>query len=147
EIAAALTIAADGRGSTIRKASGLPLTTLGAPVDVLWFSIPRREGETVDSLGNVTAGTIVITINRGTYWQCAFVIPKNSLEELKREGIGAFRRRIARAVPHLGDDAESLRDWDAVKLLTVEVNRLERWSRPGLLCIGDSAHAMSPVGG
>lgn len=147
EIAAALTIGADGRKSAVREASGLPVKTIGAPVDVLWFSIPREEGDTTDSLGNVAAGTIVVTIDRGTYWQCAFVIPKGSLEQLKNEGIEAFRRRIAEAAPFLGNDLGALSDWDAVKLLTVEVNRLEQWSRPGLLCIGDSAHAMSPVGG
>ena len=147
EISAKLVIGADGRGSIVRQASRLPLKTLGAPVDVLWFSIPRNETETIDSLGNVAAGSIVVTINRGSYWQCAYVIPKGSLERLKAGGIDAFRRRVTAAAPRLAGEIGALRDWDAVKLLTVEVNRLEEWSRPGLLCIGDSAHAMSPVGG
>jgi 2-polyprenyl-6-methoxyphenol hydroxylase-like FAD-dependent oxidoreductase len=146
EIRARLVIGADGRQSRVRDLAGLKVHDLGAPIDVLWFSLPRAGGSE-DSLLNANAGHLVVTINRGDFWQCASVIPKGALETTRDEGLEALRRSVALAAPHIGDAANALQSWDQVKLLSVRVDRLERWSRPGLLCIGDAAHAMSPIGG
>jgi 2-polyprenyl-6-methoxyphenol hydroxylase-like FAD-dependent oxidoreductase len=147
-IRARLTIAADGRGSVLRSRAGLPLRVLGAPIDVLWFSLPRRGGtEGEDSLLNAAPGTMVITIDRGDYWQCAFVIAKGGREALAAAGVAELRRRTALAAPHVADTVGALTSFDDVKLLSVAVDRLDRWSRRGLLAIGDAAHAMSPIGG
>ncbi len=147
DIGARLTIAADGRHSDVRAAAGLVPRDLGAPIDVLWFALPRSGERVADSLINAAPGTAVITIDRGSYWQCAFVIAKGGLDALKAQGLPVLRQRVLDAAPHVGSDIEALVDWDQVKLLTVAVNRLDAWSKPGLLCIGDAAHAMSPIGG
>jgi 2-polyprenyl-6-methoxyphenol hydroxylase-like FAD-dependent oxidoreductase len=142
-----LTIAADGRSSVLRAKSGLPLRDLGAPIDVFWFRLPKGASDYRESGGTFGAGSFIVQINRGDYWQCAFVVPKGAAEEVRARGIHAFRDDVARAVPDLADVTGTLEDWDQVKLLSVSLDRLDHWSRPGLLCIGDAAHAMSPVGG
>jgi 2-polyprenyl-6-methoxyphenol hydroxylase-like FAD-dependent oxidoreductase len=146
EIRADLTVACDGRWSIIREHSGLPLTEFPMPIDVLWFRLPRAESAP-DSLGYLGEGQIIIAINRGDYWQCGAVIDKGGFERVKAEGLPAFRSRVAAAAPFLATSLEALTNWDRVMLLSVRANRLRRWWLPGLLCIGDAAHAMSPVGG
>jgi len=140
-------VAADGRHSLVRARAGLPVETLGAPMDVLWFRLTRRPGDPVAPMGRFDAGRIFITLNRGDAWQCGFVIAKGTLDALRAQGLDAFRREVARLAPYAADRVGEVRSWDDVKLLTVRVDRLRRWHRPGLLCIGDAAHAMSPVGG
>ena len=147
EIRAALTVGCDGRHSTVREAAGLPLETLGAPIDVMWFRVPRDPGGLDDTLARITPGHIVVTLDRGDYWQCAFVIPKGGADALRHRGIETFRAEVARAAPILAPHVGAIASWDDVRLLSVSVDRLTRWSKPGLLCIGDAAHAMSPVGG
>jgi len=147
EIRARLTIGADGRHSTIREVSGLKVTDIGAPIDVLWFRIDRDPDQGEDVLFNAAAGRIVVTIDRGDYWQCAFVIAKDEAPKIRAAGLDAFRLSVVDAVPWLSSHIDQIASWDDVKLLTVTVDRLEKWSRPGLVMIGDSAHAMSPVGG
>ena len=147
EIRADLVIAADGRGSCVREKSGLPITDLGAPFDVLWMRVTRHADDPHSSLGNFQAGRGIVMINRGDYWQCGFLITKGSLEVLKKKGLEAFHQNILGVVPFLGERVKELDGWDKIKLLTVQVNHLTRWHLPGLLCIGDAAHAMSPIGG
>jgi 2-polyprenyl-6-methoxyphenol hydroxylase-like FAD-dependent oxidoreductase len=147
ELGADCTIGCDGRHSTVRAAAGLPVEDVGAPIDVLWFRVARDPAETDTSLARIGPGHIVVTIDRGDYWQCAFVIPKGGAETLRREDIGVLRAQVLEAAPLLASRIDGLRSWDDVKLLTVTVDRLTRWSKPGLLCIGDAAHAMSPIGG
>jgi 2-polyprenyl-6-methoxyphenol hydroxylase-like FAD-dependent oxidoreductase len=147
EARADLTVAADGRDSTLRRAAGLVPTSFGAPMDVLWFRISRRESDPENGLGRVTAGRILAFIDRGDYWQIACVIPKGSAERERARGIEAFRDSLAGLAPFLADRVGELESWDDLSLLTVQVDRLVRWHRPGLLCIGDAAHAMSPIGG
>jgi 2-polyprenyl-6-methoxyphenol hydroxylase-like FAD-dependent oxidoreductase len=147
EVRADLVVAADGRHSTLRRCAGLPVTELGAPIDVLWMRLSKHAGDPAQSLGRVEAGELLVMIDRGDYWQCAFVIPKGGFSALQRAGIDAFRQSIARLASNLADRVQELRSWDDVKLLTVTVDRLRRWHEPGLLCIGDAAHAMSPLGG
>jgi 2-polyprenyl-6-methoxyphenol hydroxylase-like FAD-dependent oxidoreductase len=142
-----LIIGADGRHSTVREKSGLAIMDLGAPMDVLWMRLSKRSSDPRQSLGRFDAGRIMVLIDRGDYWQCAFVIAKGTLEHLRQQGLPAFREEIARLVPYLRDRVGELADWNDIKLLTVAVNRLAQWYRPGLLCIGDAAHAMSPIGG
>ena len=147
EIRSTLTIAADGRGSRLRDQSGLDVEDLGAPIDVFWMRLPRTPDEFAESLGRVGADGFLVLINRGDYWQCALPFPKGSAETIRAEGLDAFRARIGQLAPRLASVTGELKSWDDVKLLTVEVNRLKKWWRTGLLCIGDAAHAMSPVGG
>jgi 2-polyprenyl-6-methoxyphenol hydroxylase-like FAD-dependent oxidoreductase len=147
EIAADLTIGADGRSSIVREKAGLPIRTFGAPIDVLWLRLPKTAGEAPLPLGNVASGRIVVALDRGDYYQCAIVIAKGTIDRIRAAGLPAFRQEIVRVVPGFAESVDAIRSWDDVKVLTVRVDRLTRWHRPGLLCIGDSAHAMSPIGG
>jgi 2-polyprenyl-6-methoxyphenol hydroxylase-like FAD-dependent oxidoreductase len=147
EIRADLVVGADGRQSLVRKAAGLVVDDFGAPMDVLWMRLSRKADDPVQSLGRVDSGAILIMLERGDYWQCGFVIPKGGNDEIRQKGLPAFRQRLAEFAPVLANRVGELADWDQIKLLTVTVDRLREWHRPGLLCIGDSAHAMSPIGG
>jgi 2-polyprenyl-6-methoxyphenol hydroxylase-like FAD-dependent oxidoreductase len=147
EVRAPLTLAADGRSSILRDKAGLPKKDLGAPIDVLWFRLPKQPTPTNETGGTFGAGTLIVEIDRGDYWQCAYVVPKGAAEEIRAKGLETFRADVARAAPDLADAVDALEDWDQVKLLSVSLDRLETWWRPGLLAIGDAAHAMSPVGG
>lgn len=147
EIRADLVVGADGRHSTVRESAGFTPRVLGAPMDVLWFRVSHKSGDTAETMGRFDRGSILVMLNRGDYWQCAYVIAKGSAETLMAAGIEAFRQRIARLMPFLADRMGELRSVDDLKLLTVGVDRLEKWWKPGLLCIGDAAHTMSPLGG
>ncbi|MBI5777660.1 MAG: FAD-dependent oxidoreductase [Nitrospirae bacterium] len=147
EMRASLVIGADGRHSVVREKAGLRVEELGAPMDVLWFGLPRRSGDPEATMGRFDIGRIFIMLNRGDYWQCGFVIPKGSIEQIHEKGLAAFRESVATLAPFAADRVGELQDWNQIKLLTVKVDRLTQWYRSGLLCIGDAAHAMSPVGG
>ena len=147
EVRAGLVVAADGRHSVLRDKAGLRIDELGAPMDVLWFRLSRRPGDPEDPRGRFDIGRIFIMLNQGRHWQCGFVIPKGSLEQLQARGLQSFRESVAQLAPFAADRVGEIENWDTVKLLTVRVDRLRQWYRPGLLCIGDAAHAMSPVGG
>jgi 2-polyprenyl-6-methoxyphenol hydroxylase-like FAD-dependent oxidoreductase len=147
DVRARLVVGADGRHSTIRSDSGLSVEEFGAPMDVLWFRLSRRSSDPAAPIGRFDAGRIFIMLNRSDYWQCGYVIPKGSRDQLQGRGLPAFRDAVAQLAPFMADRVGELHDWEPIKLLTVQVDRLRQWYRPGLLCIGDAAHAMSPVGG
>jgi 2-polyprenyl-6-methoxyphenol hydroxylase-like FAD-dependent oxidoreductase len=147
EVRARLIIGADGRHSIVRQKAGFKVIDLGAPIDVLWMRVSRKATDSQETLGRFHAGKILVTLNRGDYWQCAYVIPKGAFETVKQKGLRAFRDDLATIAPFLRERTTELKDWNDVKLLSVAVDRLQQWWRTGLLCIGDSAHAMSPVGG
>lgn len=146
-IHAQLVIGADGRRSILRERAGLTPTPLGAPMDVLWFSLPRTAADPDQSMGRFDIGRIFILINRGEHWQCGFVIAKGSASQVRANGIESFQEAVAALAPFARDRVDTLRDWEQIKLLTVGVDRLKQWHAPGLLCLGDAAHTMSPVGG
>jgi 2-polyprenyl-6-methoxyphenol hydroxylase-like FAD-dependent oxidoreductase len=146
-IRADLIVGCDGRHSTVREKAGLKSDDYGAPMDVLWFRISRHDSDDADTFGHVEAGRMMVMLDRGDYWQCAFVIPKGGIEQVKARGLDAFRASVVEMSPYLADRVGELKSWDDIKLLTVSVDRLQQWWRPGLICIGDSAHAMSPIGG
>jgi 2-polyprenyl-6-methoxyphenol hydroxylase-like FAD-dependent oxidoreductase len=148
DIRADLVVGCDGRHSTVRERAGFIPDNLGAPMDVLWFRIARKESDGSEVVGHIESGRMIVMLDRGDYWQCAFIIPKDSIEEVKRRGLDTFRATVADMAPfdvrgRLGE----VKSWDDVKLLTVAVDILRKWYRPGLICIGDAAHAMSPIGG
>ncbi|MGB8521813.1 MAG: FAD-dependent oxidoreductase [Candidatus Acidiferrales bacterium] len=147
EVRAELVIGADGRRSVVREQAGLQVENLGSPIDVLWMRISRKPSDPVQTLGHIDSGRILVQIQRGDYWQCAFVIPKGGFDAMCERGLPAFCEEIARLSPYLRDRVAELKSWDDIKLLTVTVDRLKQWYRQGLLCIGDAAHAMSPIGG
>jgi 2-polyprenyl-6-methoxyphenol hydroxylase-like FAD-dependent oxidoreductase len=147
EVCASLVVGADGRHSVVRAKAGLSIEEFGAPMDVLWFRLSRQSRDPANPVGRFDAGRIFIMLNRGDYWQCGFVIPKGSRDQLQGRGLPAFRDAVAQLAPFMADRVGELHDWEPIKLLTVQVDRLRQWYRPGLLCIGDAAHAMSPVGG
>jgi 2-polyprenyl-6-methoxyphenol hydroxylase-like FAD-dependent oxidoreductase len=147
DISADLVVGADGRDSTVREAAGLPSKDFGAPMDVLWMRISRKSTDPAQLLGRVDYGRIFVMIDRGDYWQCGLVVPKGTFDEIQRRGLPALHADIRQLAPFLGDRVDELRSWDDIRLLTVQVDRLLKWYRQGLLCIGDAAHAMSPVAG
>src|SRR5262249_9502925 len=140
-------IGCDGRHSTVRAQSGLQTIDYGVPMDVLWFRVARKASDPSETFGHIEAGVLMVMLDRGDYWQCAIAIPKGGIEQVTALGIGAFRDRVVGLSPFLRDRIGELKSLDEVKLLSVAVNRLHQWWRPGLLCIGDAAHAMSPIGG
>jgi 2-polyprenyl-6-methoxyphenol hydroxylase-like FAD-dependent oxidoreductase len=146
-IRAALVVGCDGRHSTVREKAGLQSDDYGAPMDVLWFRVTRRDSDPADVFAHIEAGKMIVMLDRGEYWQCAYVIPKGGIDRVQAEGLDAFRQRVVSMSPFLADRVGELKSFDDVKLLTVAVDRLRKWWRPGLICIGDAAHAMSPIGG
>jgi 2-polyprenyl-6-methoxyphenol hydroxylase-like FAD-dependent oxidoreductase len=146
-IRAQLVVGCDGRHSTVREKAGLESDDYGAPMDVLWFRMSRQQSDNTDTFGHIEAGKLMVMLDRGDYWQCAYVIPKGGIEQVKSEGLETFRKRVVEMSPFLADRVGELESWDDVKLLSVTVDRLRKWWRPGLICIGDAAHAMSPIGG
>ena len=147
ELKADLVVGCDGRHSLVREKAGLPLIEFGVPIDVLWMKLSKSPADSPTTLGRIAAGLIFVTLDRGDYWQCALVIAKGGAEALRAQGLEAFRQSIVRVAPPFADRVHELQDWDQIKLLTVKVNRLREWCCEGLLCIGDAAHAMSPIGG
>lgn len=146
EVRADLVIAADGRNSVIREKAGLEVQAYGAPIDVLWMRVGKGS-DTTQLFGHIAPAKIVVTLDRGDYWQVAYVIPKDGIAAVKANGLDQLRQDLARLAPQLSERSADIASWDDVKLLTVRVDRLKQWYKPGLLCIGDSAHAMSPIGG
>lgn len=147
EVRAGLVVGADGRSSAVRQRAGFEVIDTGAPMDVLWFHMTKRPGDPPQAFGFVGAGQFMVLLDRGDYWQCAYVIRKGSFEERKARGLEAFRDEVVRCAAFLGERVGEIKTWDDVRLLSVKVDHLRQWYREGLLCIGDSAHAMSPVGG
>jgi 2-polyprenyl-6-methoxyphenol hydroxylase-like FAD-dependent oxidoreductase len=147
EVRADLVVGADGRHSTVRERAGLQVEAIGAPMDVLWMRLSKRPEDGTQLLGRILPGRLFVMIDRGDYWQCAYVIPKGGFEAVRSKGLDAFRNSLIEINPALAGRVQEIASWDDVKLLTVTIDRLKRWYRDGLLCIGDAAHAMSPVGG
>jgi len=147
DIRADLVVGADGRSSIIREAGGLQSIDFGSPMDALWMRLSKQPGDPEQLFGRIDYGRILVMLDRGDYWQCAFVIPKGDFDEIQRRGLDILRADIVKMNPFLANRVAELRDWSDVKLLTVQVDRLREWCRGGLLCIGDAAHAMSPIGG
>jgi len=146
-IRADLVVGADGRHSTVREKAGFKSDDYGAPMDVLWFRLPRKDTDESETFGHFEAGAMMIMLNRGDYWQCAYVIPKGGMGRIEADGLDAFRQRVLQMSPFLADRVGELKSFDDIKLLSVTVDRLRQWWRTGLICIGDAAHAMSPIGG
>ena len=144
---AGLVVGADGRHSTVRSQTALKVQDLGAPIDVLWMKLSRRSDDPRTTLGRFDRGKIFIMLDRGEYWQCAYIIPKGGFEDIRQRGLSVFRDTLVEIAPFMRDRVAELSDWSDIRLLTVVVDRLRRWYREGLLCIGDAAHAMSPIGG
>ncbi|CAH9018487.1 FAD-dependent oxidoreductase [Candidatus Nitrosacidococcus sp. I8] len=147
-IRATLVVGADGRTSQIRKCANMAIIDMGVPIDVLWMCLPKRNTDQTASLGGrIDRGKILVMLDRGNYWQCAFIIKKGTFPDWHQRGLSAFQQALATLQPMFSDRVEELHNWDKIKLLTVKLDRLQHWAREGLLCIGDAAHAMSPVGG
>jgi 2-polyprenyl-6-methoxyphenol hydroxylase-like FAD-dependent oxidoreductase len=146
-IRADLVVGCDGRHSVVREKAGFKSEDYGAPMDVLWFRLSHKDGDSPDTFGHIEAGKMMVMFDRGDYWQCAYIIRKGGIELMKSEGLGAFRAQVVEMSPFLSNRVGELKTWDDVKLLSVTVDRLKKWWRPGLICIGDAAHAMSPIGG
>jgi 2-polyprenyl-6-methoxyphenol hydroxylase-like FAD-dependent oxidoreductase len=147
EVRADLTVGADGRSSVVREKAGLEVQKFGAPMDVMWFRLSRKPDDGAQTLGRIVKGKMMVMLNRGDYWQCAYLIRKREYDRIKQRGLEAFREDIVSVAPFTRDRVKELKDWEPIKLLTVVVDRLRKWYRPGLLIIGDAAHAMSPIGG
>jgi 2-polyprenyl-6-methoxyphenol hydroxylase-like FAD-dependent oxidoreductase len=147
EIRAELVIGADGRHSVVREKAELEVETFGSPIDVLWMRIPRKPSDPPQTFGHIDSRRVLVMIQRNDYWQCAFVIAKGGFAGIREEGLQAFRDDMVRLQPFLRGREGELKRWEDIKLLTVVIDRLKKWHRPGLLCIGDAAHAMSPIGG
>ncbi len=147
EVRADLTIGADGRGSVVRDKAGLETQKFGAPMDVLWFRLSRKASDGEQTLGRILKGKMMVMLNRGDYWQCGYLIRKGEFENIKARGLEQFREDVVSVAPFVADRTSELADWEPIRLLTVRIDRLLKWYRPGLLCIGDAAHAMSPIGG
>ena len=147
DVRADLTVGCDGRHSIVRLTAGLESDDYGAPMDVMWFRLSRKPNDSEETVGHIEGGRMIVMLNRNDYWQCAYVIPKDTADEVKRAGLDKFRETVGEMSPFTRDRLDEIDSWDKVKLLTVAVDRLRRWYRPGLLCIGDAAHAMSPIGG
>jgi 2-polyprenyl-6-methoxyphenol hydroxylase-like FAD-dependent oxidoreductase len=147
QVRADLVIGADGRQSTMRTKAGLEVMEFGVPIDVLWLRLPRLTSDPEQSLGHFRNGRLMVMLDRGDYWQCAVIIPKGGYDKVRQGGLPAFQDHMLKIVPFLGERVRKVAAWDDVKLLTVQINRVREWARPGLLCIGDAAHAMSPAGG
>ena len=146
-VRAGLVVGADGRYSVVRTQANLKVQDFGAPMDVLWFKLTRQPSDPKDPVGRFDTGQVLIMLNRSEYWQCGFVIPKGAFGEIQERGLSMFRNDIVKLAPFVSDSIGKLQNWEEIKLLTVQVDRLHQWFRPGLLCLGDAAHAMSPVGG
>jgi 2-polyprenyl-6-methoxyphenol hydroxylase-like FAD-dependent oxidoreductase len=146
-IRADLVVGCDGRHSIVREKAGFKSEDYGAPMDVLWFRLSHKASDSPDTFGHIEAGKMMIMFDRGDYWQCAYVIPKGGIERLKSDGLEAFHATVVEMSPFLSDRVGELKTWDDIRLLSVTVDRLKKWWRPGLICIGDAAHAMSPIGG
>jgi 2-polyprenyl-6-methoxyphenol hydroxylase-like FAD-dependent oxidoreductase len=147
EVRADLTVGCDGRHSIVRAKAGLESDDYGAPMDVMWFRLSRKPGDSEETVGHIENGRMIVMLNRNDYWQCAYVIPKGSADKVRRDGLDKFRAAVGGMSPLTRDRLDEIDSWDKVKLLTVAVDRLRLWYRLGLLCIGDAAHAMSPIGG